>query len=123
MTCFRESMAGGVGCGRHHAGTYTPDDEVIYPNLPKYFNNLGPYEDMKPLIFEDIRDWHKVNGGYGTHTEHVSIWKTLTKDNHTIIRGMIPSRNEPFLHIFLQNCIECIHCREIKQCDMDKMDQ
>jgi hypothetical protein len=34
----------------------------------------------------------------------------------------MPRRNEPFIHVFLENCIEKINCLEITQDDVDGMD-
>lgn len=51
-----------------------------------------------------------------------TFWKHLSKDGHTFVRGLMPRLNEPFLHIFLENCIDKIDCLEITQEDIDNMD-
>ena len=46
----------------------------------------------------------------------------LSEIQETLVRGFIPRRNEPFLHIFLENCLDKIDCLEITNEDIEDMD-
>lgn len=46
-----------------------------------------------------------------------------TYDGHiTMIRGLSPRINKPFLHIIISNCVGLINCLEITEADINKMD-
>lgn len=118
ISCFEPNGLGGVGCGRHVAGTSAPFIGKFFLGMPKGFNRLGIYNDIKPLIFEsfDKFDW----GGYDKF--NVPFWKYLNEDGHTFVRGFMPRRTEPFIHVFLEDCRDKIDCLEITQEDVDNMD-
>jgi hypothetical protein len=118
ITCFEPNNDNNIGCAKHHAGT------IVYPwvghvflGLPNGFNRLGKYTNLKPNIYETFKssEW-KYN------IWNIPVWKYLSKDGHTFVRGIMPRLNEPFLHIFLENCIDQIDCLEIMQKDIDEMD-
>lgn len=116
-SCFKENEdVGGVGCGDHFSGTIISGIGKIFTGLPKGFNRLGHLENMKPTIFNNFSDW----GCYDSF--NAPVWKHLDKHGNTLVRGLMPRRNEPFLHIFLENCISKIHCLEISKEDIDEMD-
>jgi len=117
IECFKPSEHGGIGCGKHHAGTMTPIIGNFFLGIPKGFNRLGKQTDLKPVIFDKFKD---CTWDYGKY--NMPVWKYLNKKGHTFIRGMMPRRNENFLHIFLENCIDKIDCFEISQEDVDYMD-
>jgi hypothetical protein len=112
--CFTENPAGGVGCGKHSAGTYVFGVGAISLGLPFGFNRYGVFGDMKPNIFEIFEDEYDIY--------NVPVWKYRSKDGHTVVRGLIPRRNEPFLHIFLEDCMDKINCAVISQELVDYMD-
>jgi hypothetical protein len=59
--CF-EPCSTGIGCGKHYAGTMIfPGIGKIFLGLPKGFNRLGEIKDMKPFIFEDLKNWGEYN--------------------------------------------------------------
>ena len=116
-SCFKvNENAGGVGCGEHFAGTIISDIGKVFLGLPKGFNRLGNLENMKPIIFNSFSDW-----GYYDNFNR-PVWKHLDKHGNTLVRGLMPRRNEPFLHIFLENCLSKINCLEISNKDIDEMD-
>ena len=120
-SCFKENVAGGIGCGEHFSGTIISGVGKVFLGLPKGFNRLGNLEKMKPIIFKSFKDfaesdWKEYNNF------NRPVWKHLDKLGNTLVRGLMPRRNEPFLHIFLENCISQIHCLEITQNDIDQMD-
>ena len=116
-SCFASNDSGGVGCGKHYAGTMITTIGKIFLGLPNGFNRLGDKKEMKPNIYEtfDSSDW-KYN------MWNIPVWKYLNQDGHTIVRGVMPRRNDSFIHIFLENCLDKINCLEITQDDVDGMD-
>jgi hypothetical protein len=64
---------------------------------------------MKPNIFEKFED------GWGYNEFNYPAWKHLNENGHTIVRGLSPRINVPFIHIFLENCREKINCFEITE--------
>ena len=115
--CFKPDPKGGVGCGKHITGTSISGVGHILLGLPNGFNRTGKYSDLNPVIFEtyESSDWKfdKFN---------VPVWKHFNKDGHTIVRGIMPRRNEPFIHIFLEDCREKIDCIEISEQEISEMD-
>jgi hypothetical protein len=114
--CYVVHQFGGVGCGKHRAGTTMSFIGKIFLGLPNGFNRLGQHEDLVPKIyktFPDSSEYDKWN---------VPVWKYLNEKGHTLIRGIMPRKNEPFLHIILEDCLDKIDCQEITQDDIDYMD-
>lgn len=120
-SCFKENNAGGVGCGEHFSGTIISGVGKVFLGLPIGFNRLGHLETMKPIIFKSFKDFSET-GWIEYNVFNSPVWKHLDKNGNTIVRGLMPRRNEPFLHIFLENCLDKINCVEITQNDIDNMD-
>ena len=53
---------------------------------------------------------------------NIPVWKYLDEHGNTLVRGIMPRRNEPFLHIYIGNCIDKINCLEITKQNIDEMD-
>ena len=88
----------------------------ILLGMPKGFNRLGQADKVGLFIyrtFVERGEYNKFN---------VPVWKHLTKDGHTIVRGICPRLSWPWIHIFLENCITKIECLEITEKDMKEMD-
>jgi hypothetical protein len=117
IQCFQPNTIGGVGCGKHVIGTLITGIGHILLGLPNGFNRVGKHNDLKPVIFEtyESSDWKfdKFN---------VAIWKHYTSNGNTIVRGIMPRRNEPFIHIFLEDCRDKIDCIEISAQEISEMD-
>ena len=117
-SCFESNENGGIGCGKHLPGTMILGIGTIFLGLPKGFNRVGKHETLKPIIFESFKTWD-----WGKYDKfNIPVWKYLSPDGHTFVRGLIPRRNEPFIHIFLEDCMNEINCLEITQEDIDAMD-
>lgn len=115
IECFKNHYTG-IGCGHHHAGTGIVGLGNFFLGMPIGFNKLGEYSKMKPCIFDNLES-------YGTYDKYnIPVWKFKNENGHTLVRGIMPRKNEPFIHIFLTNCIDKIECREILQEDIDEMD-
>jgi len=113
-TCFKKNEIQGVGCGSQFSGTMISGIGKIFLGMPKGFNRLGVSESMIPVIFDKFNDkYNKWN---------IPVWKHLNEEGHVLVRGIMPRKNEPFIHIFLENCLDKINCLEITQDDIDRMD-
>jgi hypothetical protein len=114
--CF-ESCDTGCGCGKHYAGTIVmPYVGKIFLGLPKGFNRLGEFKDMHPYIFQNIKEYGEYN------KFNVPVWKHLDKNGNTIVRGLQPRLNTPFIHIILGNHLTEIDCFMITDMDLKEMD-
>jgi hypothetical protein len=115
--CFQPNLISGIGCGRHVIGTLITGVGYVLLGLPNGFNRVGEQRKLQPAIFEtyESSDWKfdKFN---------VPVWKYLTSNGNTIVRGIMPRRNEPFIHIFLEDCREKIDCIEISEQEISEMD-
>jgi len=117
-TSCHTSAFGGVGCGRHSAGTIMHGVGKLFLGMPIGFNRLGVHERLQPVMYKEYSDHSKS----GYNMWNIPNWKHLNEDGHTIVRGLMPRRNEPFLHIFLEDCIDKINCLEISAEDIEGMD-
>ncbi len=118
-SCWEKDANGGIGCGKHYAATYISSIGKILLGLPKGFCRVGNLEgEFRPTIFEtfDSSDW----GNYDMW--NVPVWKHLTKEGHTLVRGISPRINSPFIHIYLENCLDKINCQEITETTIHNMD-
>jgi len=113
--CF-EAANSGCGCGKHFVGTRKPPFGKIFLGMPKGFNRLGSYGGMKPNLFEKFED------GWGYNKFNYPVWKYLNENGHTIVRGLSPRINVPFLQVFFEDCMEKIRCLEITDADIKEMD-
>jgi len=117
ISCYKKSTLGGSGCGKHCAGTIImPLIGTVLLGLPTGFNRLGNSKDLKPNIFEKWED------GWGYNIFNVPVWKYLDKNGNTLVRGISPRLNAPFIHIFIGNHIEKIDCLEITNENLNEMD-
>lgn len=116
IECFKSS-SNGVGCGKHVIGTMIVGIGHVLLGLPNGFNRVGVCNELKPNIFETYEkcDWKfdKYN---------VAVWKHYNSKGHTIVRGIMPRKNEPFIHIFLEDCRDKIECIEISAKEISEMD-
>jgi len=117
ISCFKKNETGGIGCGEHFSGTRILGIGKILLGMPKGFNRLGKEEDLKPNIYATYEDCD-----WQFNIWNVPVWKHLDKNGNTLVRGVMPRRNQTFIHIFLENCIDKINCLEITQEQIDAMD-
>lgn len=118
ITCYESSNNdhnNNKACGNHHPGTGILYFGKINQGLPNGFNRLGQQDNMHIRIY-------KVKQDYVFDKFNLPVWKHLTSEGHTIVRGLRPRLNEGFIYIFLENCIDKIDCLEITQRDIDEMD-
>ena len=120
-TCskFITNSTMGEGCIEHFASTTLYPIGKIFLGLPKGFNRLGSIDakEFRPNIYSSFESspWTYDN-------LNVPVWKYLTKDSHTIVKGICPRINLPFIHIFLEDCIAKIDCIEITEDFLESID-
>lgn len=114
-SCFHTDNIG-IGCGQHYSGTSIGGIGKIFLGLPKSFSRLGDSKDMRPKIFNKFSE-------YGNYDKwNVACWKYKNEEGHTLVRGLMPRRNEPFIHIFLEDCLDKVNCYELTEEDINYMD-
>ena len=113
--CF-EKCDTGIGCGKHYAGTLMIPVGKFFLGMPKGFNRLGKIEDMHPYIFNERNEWGEYN------KFNIPVWKHLDENGNTIVRGLQPRLNAPFIHIILKDALSEIDCLEITADEIKEMD-
>jgi len=114
-SCYEKG--GGVECAKHVAGTrVVPYVGLIFLGMPTGFNRLGGYQEMGIRIFQEFGD------GWGYCKFNRPVWKYLDEHGNTLVRGLSPRINQPFLHIFLGDQRDKIDCVEITAQDIAEMD-
>jgi len=105
-------------CSKHGSGTLGSGIGMFYLGLPKAFCRIGfiKQESFCLYIFENIEK------GWGYDKFNIPVWKHLDKHGNTLVRGLSPRINHPFLHIFIGDYLKEIDCLEITQEDIDEMD-
>jgi hypothetical protein len=120
----------GIGCGSHVADTFLSHAGRLYLGMPKGFNRIGGSDKKTPLhIFESYETFYKewahstVKGEQNGYDEwNVPVWKFLDEHGSTLVRGLSPRVNGPFLHVFLEDCRDKINCLEITKEMQNGMD-
>lgn len=104
-------------CTKHVAGTMAfPMVGTFLPGMPKGFNRIGSEDKLKINIFD------KFSNGWGYNKFNIPVWKHLDEHGNTLVRGLSPRVNNPFLHIFLEDCIDKIDCLEFTKEDISEID-
>lgn len=114
ISCFEKGS--GIECDKHVVGTLIMGIGKIFLGMPHGFNRLGFVEEMKINGFETLSD------GWGYDKFNIPVWKYLNEHGNTLVRGLSPRTNAPFLHIFLEDCLSEIDCYEITLEDLNGMD-
>ncbi len=104
-------------CVKHVAGTRIIGIGRLFLGMPKGFNRLGAFEDLSLQIFESFS---KKKWSYNKW--NIPVWKWLSEDGHTFVRGICPRTSNPFLHVILEDCLNNIDCYEITTDDLNEMD-
>lgn len=103
------------GCSKHRPGFAIGGIGFIFSGLPKGFNRTGNCLETKIYIFRTLAD------GWEYNKFNVPVWKHLDDKGNTIVRGICPRLNEPWVHIFLSDCLDDIDCIEISKADIEIM--
>lgn len=114
VECFKEGD--NLECGKHVVGTTIMGIGRIFLGLPTGFCRQGPVEELKVYIFESPEK------GWGYDKFNVPAWKHLDDHGNTLVRGLSPRVNWPFLHVFIGDHMAEIDCLEITKADLSEMD-
>jgi len=114
ISCYEKGDS--LECDKHVSGTTMIPIGRIFLGMPKGFNRHGPVEGMSIDIFKTFSD------GWGYTKLNIPVWKYLDNNGNTLVRGISPRINAPFIHVFLEDCIDKIDCTEITKIDLDGMD-
>ena len=124
--CYRKSTISGSGCGKHTAGTHIMPGGTIYLGMPIGFCRIGPIDQSvcPMLVFTTPEEFNEEWTGYDVF--NIPVWKHLNENGHTLVRGLSPRNNMPFIHVHLYNCMDKVNCpevtQEITQQMIDRMD-
>lgn len=105
-----------LSCSKHVPGTMGSGIGTFFLGMPKGFCRIGMCDKIRINIFRKFED------GWGYNFLNIPVWKYLDKNGNTLVRGISPRINSPFLQIFLENCIDKIECYKITEDDLDGMD-
>ena len=109
---------GGVGWKDHHPATYISGIGKIYLGMPKPFSRLGEFNDMTLHIFKDYEQYIT----FFKLPYNVPCWKFLDEYGNTLVRGLMPRINRPFICVVLGDCMDKINCVEISKEEAETMD-
>ena len=115
-TCYIKRSGLDVGCSSHVPGTMSPGIGKFFLGLPRGFCRVGPCDGMTVNIFNSIEN------GWGFNMFNVPVWKRLDSHGNTLVRGLSPRINSPFIHIYMGNHVAEIDCLEISDDDTNNMD-
>jgi len=93
-----------------------PHVGLVFLGLPKGFCRLGDFEKTRISMFKSRAD------GWGYGKFNIPVWKHVDKLGNTLVRGICPRTNYPWIHIFLNSHGEMINCLEITDKDIRGMD-
>lgn len=128
--CYKKDTMGS-GCSAHCPGTIMLGVGHLFLGMEKGFNRIGPIQDgqMHIQIFTDAKEKIVAPNQCSAFTSkglydnfNVPVWKYLDEHGNTLVRGLRPRLNVPFLHVFLWNALSEVHCLEVTRSMMDAMD-
>jgi len=108
-TCFKKNKLS-QSCESHISGTTFMPIGKVFLGMPKGFNHIGNCE-MIINIFNSFEEFLK--SGFKIDSLNVPVWKFLDDNGNTLVRGLSPRINSPFLYVILGNHINKIDCIEI----------
>ena len=125
ISCYKKSDWSS-GCGGHCAGTLITGIGKIFLGMPKGFNRLGcsfgAEQQLKIEIYEKFNEEDVWMGSHPMSKFNVACWKHLNEFGHTMVRGLKPRKNEPFLYIFLEDCMNKIGGIELTNEELAEID-
>jgi hypothetical protein len=109
-------------CNSHCPGTFMIPIGSILLGMPKGFNRAGPINLQLWKGFS-IYDKESFVNEYKQYNElNIPVWKYLDEHGNTIVRGIQPRINCPFIHVLLGNLIDEINCFEITEKYLETID-
>lgn len=112
-------------CSEHYPATSIGLSIKIFLGMPVGFNRTGGGMGDKTKLCLDIFEsfntvWDKDGKPYDKF--NIPVWKHLNKNGHTLVRGLSPRNNAPFLHVILEDCMDNIDCFEVTDKLISEMD-
>ena len=115
-----EQSGVGLEWSGHVAAIWQTNVGLLFLGMPKGFNRAGFLENnMKICIFYNMQHHDSV---WPYDKYNIPCWKYLDEHGNTIVRGLQPRLNNPFLHVILGDVRDKINCLEITNTDLDSMD-
>ena len=114
ISCFKKADVG-LQCDAHVAGIRMLGAGRLFLGMPRGFNRLGGFDDFSLQIFNDLNTW-----GYDKF--NIPVWKYFDENGNTLVRGISPRTNAPFLHVVAGNHIPDIDCLQLTKKDIEGMD-
>lgn len=109
----------GVEWLEHVAGTMVfPTVGKFFLGMPVGFCRVGVFDEMPINIFTSME---QLNSVWKYDKFNIPCWKYLDKHGNTLVRGLSPRVNKPFLHIILGDNRAAIDCLEITNNDLKEM--
>jgi hypothetical protein len=111
------------GWKEHVPGTITSFAGRILLGMPKGFNRCGPIDPEQVARWIWIyATWEEKQAHWPYGILNVPVWKYLDEHGNTIVRGLSPRVNTPFLHVILGDHRGKIRCAEITNKELEEMD-
>ena len=110
-------------CSAHHAATSIGISIKIFLGMPKGFNRTGVgLGEENKLIIDIFESFDAKQSGWEYDKFNIPVWKYLNENGHTLVRGLSPRNNSPFLHVILEDCMDKIECFEVTEQHISEMD-
>ena len=117
--CYIERTSSYEGCSAHVSGTTSLSTGKFFLGMPTGFTRIGQEKNMKLALFSSCENQEKM---WEYSRYNVPVWKFLDSNGNTLVRGLKPRLNAPFIHIIRGNCLDKIDCLEITDADISEMD-
>lgn len=117
--CYEKSV-NSVACGKHRSGTAVSSIGKIFLGMPKGFDRLGIGLGGDPNI--PVEMFESLDQCWKYDEFNIPVWKYLDKNGNTLVRGLKPRSNVPFLHVYLEDCLGKITCYEVSPKMVEEMD-
>jgi hypothetical protein len=120
-----DATFGPHGCNKHRAGTFASGIGRLFLGMPKGFDRAGALSDetrsfrFDLCAYETFEDFIKH---MGMNKFNVPVWKHLDENGNTLVRGLSPRVNKPYLCVIGGNHVDKIDCYEITAEDQEGMD-
>lgn len=115
-----EQDGAGVEWSSHVAGTSMTSPrglESLYLGMPLPFSRLG--ESKTPINI--FKTWGQKEDVWKYNFTNIPVWKYLDEHGNTLVRGLSPRINRPFLHVILGNHLDKINCYELTKEDINQL--
>lgn len=110
------------GWTEHVPGTVAFGIGRILLGMPKGFDRVGPIDLCEGRALWIYETWEEHQAHWSYDKFNVPVWKYLDEHGNTIVRGLSPRVNSPFLHVILGDYRDKINCLELTKADLAEMD-